>query len=236
MMIEKKMNYGMLKDIEPQNELQEQVLKNTEDFLELQSLYKSAIREISTKLEILDDEFQIQYQRDPIHHMECRLKTLVSIFDKLIRKGLEPSVKAARENLTDIAGVRVICNYIDDIYMIADLLCAQDDVSLIRKTDYIKNPKSNGYRSLHIVVLVPVFLTKAKRSVPVEIQIRTIAMDFWASLEHQIHYKACDNVPDTLARRLKECADTISKIDIEMQNINKELQHVGSQFLSPQIF
>ncbi|MDO9535218.1 MAG: GTP pyrophosphokinase family protein [Bacillota bacterium] len=207
--------------------MQEQVLKNAEELLELQSLYKSAIREISTKLEILDDEFQIRFQRDPIHHMECRLKTPTSIFDKLIRKGLEPNLKTARENLTDIAGVRVICNYIDDIYMIAGLLCAQDDISLIRTTDYIKNPKSNGYRSLHIVVHVPVFLTKAKRLVPVEIQIRTIAMDFWASLEHQIHYKACNNVPGTLVNKLKECADTLSNIDIEMQNINKEFQNIG---------
>lgn len=112
--------------------------------------------------------------------------------------------------------------------MIADLLCAQDDISFIRTTDYIKNPKSNGYRSLHMVVLVPVFLVKEKRFVPVEIQIRTIAMDFWASLEHQIHYKSCKDVSDILLNRLKECADAIAKIDIEMQNINKEFQNVGS--------
>lgn len=227
-MIEKKMNYSVFKDIEPQNELQGQILKDTEEFMKLENLYKSAIREISTKLEILDDEFQIQFQRNPIHHMECRLKTPTSIFDKLKRKGLETSVKSARENITDIAGIRVICNYIDDIYMIADLLCAQDDISLIRTTDYIKNPKSNGYRSLHMVVLVPVFLVKEKRFVPVEIQIRTIAMDFWASLEHQIHYKSCKDVSDILLNRLKECADAIAKIDIEMQNINKEFQNVGS--------
>lgn len=227
-MIEKKMNYSVFKDIEPQNELQGQILKDTEEFMKLENLYESAIREISTKLEILDDEFQIQFQRNPIHHMECRLKTPTSIFDKLKRKGLETSVKSARENITDIAGIRVICSYIDDIYMIADLLCAQDDISLIRTTDYIKNPKSNGYRSLHMVVLVPVFLVKEKRFVPVEIQIRTIAMDFWASLEHQIHYKSCKDVSDILLNRLKECADAIAKIDIEMQNINKEFQNVRS--------
>lgn len=227
-MIEKKMNYSVFKDIEPQNELQGQILKDTEEFMKLENLYESAIREISTKLEILDDEFQIQFQRNPIHHMECRLKTPSSIFDKLKRKGLEISVKSARENITDIAGIRVICNYIDDIYMIADLLCAQDDISLIRTADYINNPKSNGYRSLHMVVLVPVFLVKEKRFVPVEIQIRTIAMDFWASLEHQIHYKSCKDVSDILLNRLKECADAIAKIDIEMQNINKEFQNVGS--------
>lgn len=228
MIIEKKHKFSVLKDIETQNELQEQMLKDAEKIVELQDLCKSAISEISTKLEILDNEFQIRFQRNPIHHMECRLKTHTSILNKLIRKGLETSVKAARENLTDIAGVRVICNYVDDIYMIADLLCEQDDISLIRTTDYIKNPKSNGYRSLHIVVMVPVFLTEAKKLVPVEIQIRTIAMDFWASLEHQIHYKGCNNISDTLVNRLKECADTIAKIDIEMQNINKELQNIGS--------
>lgn len=231
MMIERKINYSVLNDIDPQNELQGQILKEAEDFLELQNLYKSAIREISTKIEVLDDEFQIRFKRNPIHHMECRLKTPISIFDKLIRKGLEPSVQAARENITDIAGVRVICNYIDDIYMIADLLCSQDDISLIRTADYVKSPKPNGYRSLHIVVLVPVFLTKAKKFVPVEVQIRTIAMDLWASLEHQIHYKTCKDVSDILCNKLKECADAIAKIDIEMQNINKEFQNVGGQLL-----
>ncbi|PKM44094.1 MAG: GTP pyrophosphokinase, partial [Firmicutes bacterium HGW-Firmicutes-6] len=159
------------------------------EFLLQQQIYRAAIKEIKTKLEILDEEFQARYDHNPIHHMEYRLKAPQSIAEKMQKKGLEITAENIRKNLTDIAGVRVICNYLNDINRIANLLIRQDDITLVRKNDYISEPKKNGYRSLHLIVLVPIFLAERTESVPVEIQIRTIAMDFWASLEHQLKYK-----------------------------------------------
>lgn len=199
-----------------------EVLKTS--FLEMQHLYQSATREISTKLEILDDEFQFIHRRNPIHHMQSRIKSIKSIFEKLNRKELEISMESAKANLHDIAGIRVVCYYIEDIYMIAKMLTQQDDIELIRETDYIKNPKPNGYRSLHLVVKVPVFFSNGKELVPVEIQIRTIAMDFWASLEHQLRYKTIDTIPPSVARELQECADTIADTDLRMQRIYKTIE------------
>ena len=193
-------------------------------FLEIQHLYQSATREISTKLEILDDEFQFIHRRNPIHHMQSRIKSIKSIFEKLNRKELEISMESAKANLHDIAGIRVVCYYIEDIYMIAKMLTQQDDIELIRETDYIKSPKPNGYRSLHLVVKVPVFFSNGKELVPVEIQIRTIAMDFWASLEHQLRYKTIDTIPPSVARELQECADTIADTDLRMQRIYKTIE------------
>ncbi|MDF2987516.1 MAG: hypothetical protein K0R50_3026 [Eubacterium sp.] len=193
-------------------------------FFEMQHMYQSATREISTKLEILDDEFQVIHKRNPIHHMQSRIKSLKSIFEKLERKDLEVSMESAKANLNDIAGIRVVCYYIEDIYMIARMLTQQDDIELIRETDYIKDPKPNGYRSLHLVVKVPVFFSDGKETVPVEIQIRTIAMDFWASLEHQLRYKAIDTIPPSVARELQECADTIAETDLKMQGIYKSIE------------
>jgi len=186
-------------------------------------LYNSAIREVRTKLETLDEEFHVRYNHNPIHHIESRLKSPQSIFEKLKRKGYEISVESIRNNLADIAGIRVICNYIEDIYTISELLLQQDDITLIRKRDYIANPKENGYRSLHLVIEVPIFLSDRKELVPVEIQIRTIAMDCWASLEHQLMYKSAKSLPDYLRVQLKECADSIADIDLKMQNIFKQL-------------
>jgi putative GTP pyrophosphokinase len=143
--------------------------------------------------------------------------------DKLLRRGFELSVESARNNLTDIAGVRVICSYIDDIYLIAKLLTSQDDINVIRTSDYIKNPKPNGYRSLHLIVTVPVFLSESTELVNVEIQIRTIAMDFWASLEHELWYKLTDEKTDEVSRELKACADGIADIDMRMQNLHSIL-------------
>lgn len=208
----------------------EQMLTNEDfeglkmSFFEMQHLYQSATREISTKLEILDDEFQVIHKRNPIHHMQSRIKSIKSIFEKLSRKDLEISIESAKANLHDIAGIRVVCYYIEDIYMIARMLTQQDDITLIRETDYIKNPKANGYRSLHLVVKVPVFFSEGKEIVPVEIQIRTIAMDFWASLEHQLRYKTSDAIPPQVARELLECADTISDTDLKMQSIYKTIE------------
>lgn len=198
------------------------------EFFELQHLYQSAVREVSTKLEILDDEFQFIHRRNPIHNMQSRIKTLDSIFGKLTRKELELSIEAAKEHLTDIAGVRVVCYYIDDIYMIAKMLTLQDDIIVIRETDYIKNPKPNGYRSLHLVVKVPVFFSDRKEIVPVEIQIRTIAMDFWASLEHQLKYKAIETVPPSVVLELRECAKNIAETDLRMQDIYKTIEQYNS--------
>ena len=205
------------------------VFQNSEEFEDmkkffaLQQLYNSAIKEIKTKLEILDEEFQVKFDHNPIHHMEYRLKSPQSIVDKLSRKNFEVSTESIKQNLTDVAGVRVICNYIDDINHIADLLIQQDDITLIRRRDYIAEPKPNGYRSLHLIVTVPVFLAETTEKVPVEIQIRTIAMDFWASLEHELKYKAQDEISEDVRRRLKDSAESIARLDAEMQSIYKEI-------------
>ena len=177
-----------------------------QEFMALQQLYDAGIKEVRTKLEILDDEFKIKHDHNPIHHMEYRLKSVNSILGKLEKRGLEVSLDSIVTNLTDIAGVRVICNYVSDVYKIADLLIKQSDIKLIAKKDYIKHPKENGYRSLHLVVEVPIFLAEKVQPTTVEIQIRTIAMDFWASLEHHLRYKADNEVPDGVRDELIECA------------------------------
>jgi putative GTP pyrophosphokinase len=199
--------------------LPEEATKAIRSFLETENLYLSATREIATKLENLNDEFKYGKARNPIHQIKTRVKTPKSIMDKLIRRGKEVSIKSARENLTDIAGVRVICSYIDDIYLIAKLLTSQDDIEVIRISDYIQNPKPNGYRSLHVIVKVPVFLSSSTERVNVEIQIRTIAMDFWASLEHDLSYKYTNENDDDIKHELKDCADVIAKTDLRMQNL-----------------
>jgi len=196
---------------------------NLKEFLLQQQIYRAAIKEIKTKLEILDEEFQARYDHNPIHHMEYRLKAPQSIAEKMQKKGLEITAENIRKNLTDIAGVRVICNYLNDINHIANLLVRQDDLTLVRKNDYINEPKKNGYRSLHLIVLVPIFLAERTESVPVEIQIRTIAMDFWASLEHQLKYKGHNDMSEGLRERLKYCAESITRLDEEMQMIYEEI-------------
>lgn len=203
-----------------------QVMEYMFKFMELEHLYESAIREVKTKLEILDSEFRTKYSYNPIHHINDRLKSPQSMLEKLQRKGLPVTIESVRNNLHDIAGVRVICNYIEDIYTVADLLTKQDDVKLITKKDYIKNPKPNGYRSLHLVIETPVFLSDRKELVHVEVQIRTIAMDFWASLEHELKYKTDEDVSADLAEQLKECAETIAATDIKMQQIYRTLKEI----------
>lgn len=195
-----------------------------DELIELEMIYSSAVKEVSTKLEILDDEFQSRHKRNPIHNIQSRVKTPYSIFNKLSRKGYTLSLESARENLSDIAGIRVICSYVDDIYTVAKMLKAQDDITVIRETDYIENPKPNGYRSLHLVITIPVFFSNRTERVQVEVQIRTIAMDFWASLEHQLRYKSSDEIPDNLAAELQECAESIAAIDLKMQNIHDSVE------------
>jgi putative GTP pyrophosphokinase len=196
-----------------------------QELFDMQHIYRSAIKEVSTKLEILNDEFQHAHERNPIHSMKSRIKSPKSIVEKLSRKGFELTCESARDNLDDIAGVRIVCPYIEDIYAVKNLLQAQDDIELIRVTDYIKNPKPNGYRSLHLILRVPVFFSDHKELVKVEVQIRTIAMDFWASLEHQLRYKAvdADNIPESVSKALKECADTIAETDLRMQDIHNQV-------------
>ncbi|MEA4920457.1 MAG: GTP pyrophosphokinase family protein [Clostridiaceae bacterium] len=188
-------------------------------------IYKAAIKEMQTKLENLDDSFHARYEYNPIHHIETRLKDTPSIMNKLSKMGHDFSVDAMTTYLHDIAGVRVICNYLDDMDRVADMLLNQDDVELLQRKEYHKHPKSNGYRSLHLVVSIPVFLADEKRIVPVEVQIRTIAMDLWASLEHQLRYKNMNDtpVPKELSERLYSCAMVLTEIDDEMQAIYNEI-------------
>ena len=195
-----------------------------QQFLEMSHLYDGAIREIRTRLEILDREFNIRYASNPIHHIDSRLKSPRSIIEKLQRKGWPVSVESAEEHLNDIAGVRIVCNYIDDIYRLANMLVRQQDLELVCQKDYIRNPKPNGYRSLHLVLRVPVFLSSHTELVPVEVQIRTIAMDFWASLEHQLRYKSDVEATAPLKDRLQRCAEQSAALDVEMQSIYREMR------------
>ena len=197
-------------------------------FVMMNCRYQAALREVKTKLEILDDEFQMRHSRNPIHHMESRIKKPKSIAQKLMRKGLPLTPEAAMENLHDIAGVRVVCAYLNDAYSIAELLTGQDDIRLIETRDYIRNPKPNGYRSLHLIVEVPVFLSTGKLLLPVEVQIRTIAMDFWASLEHQLRYKETADVPETLNQQLYAVSEKIAALDGEMQHIHDQMVELVS--------
>lgn len=197
------------------------------EYAQIEGVYAAAIREINARLQTLDSEFSFRYRHNPIHHIESRVKSLNSIIKKLRDIGSPISISNAKKNLHDIAGVRVVCCYVDDIYRVAELLLSQDDISLILEKNYIKNPKPNGYRSLHIVVDVPVYMSQGKLFMPVEIQIRTVAMDFWATLEHGIRYKTPDEVPQAVVDELRSCADVITETDYKMQEIFKTLQKVN---------
>ena len=210
-------------------ELMEAGMDKLQAFREFVQIYNGAIREITTKLDILDEEFKVRYAHNPIHHMESRLKSVPSMIGKLRKNGIPTTLCAARENLNDIAGVRVICHYIDDIYRVAEMLTSQGDIRLVRVRDYISNPKENGYRSLHLIVKVPVFLSQRSLLVPVEVQIRTIAMDFWASLEHQLRYKGSGGVSEGIPERLARCAETSAMLDREMQDIYHIINGYDSQ-------
>ena len=198
-----------------------------QQFLEMTHLYDAAIREVRTKLEILDREFSIRYASNPIHHIDSRLKSPKSIIEKLERKGWPVSIESAEAHLMDIAGIRVVCNYIDDIYRLANLLVHQQDLELVTRKDYIQKPKPNGYRSLHLVLRVTVFLSSHTELVPVEVQIRTIAMDFWASLEHQLRYKSDVDATSQLKDRLQRCAEQSAALDVEMQSIFREVRRIA---------
>ena len=194
----------------------------------LMSYYRCAIMEIETKFRVLDEQFSSRHERNPIDTIKSRLKSPESILEKLERRGYPKTISSVEQNLTDVAGVRVICPFKDDIYMLADCLLKQDDVKLVLAKDYIKNPKPNGYRSLHLIVETPIFLQDEKRQMKVEVQLRTIAMEFWANLEHKLRYKK--NLPPSLAeataKRLHECAEKSALLDDEMQRVRVAIEGV----------
>lgn len=194
-------------------------LKKIEAFNRLMMDYHFAIMEVETRLKVLNEEFSQKYKRNPFESIKSRLKSPESIYDKLERKGYPVTVENIREHLSDVAGLRVICSFPDDIYRLANLFTRQGDISLIKKKDYIQKPKESGYRSLHLILNVPVFLSSEVRYVKTEIQFRTIAMDFWASLEHQMRYKKNVENTEKAAAQLKECAATIEMLDYKMQDI-----------------
>ena len=202
---------------------EEQLIESAMQLQQVMLLYEAGIREIKTKLDILSDESRISGKPNPIDSIKSRIKTPRSIIGKLKRRGYPISLQSMMENLNDIGGIRVICPFIEDIYTVADMLMRQDDLTLLEKKDYIRSPKPNGYRSLHLILEVPIFLSEATKPVRIELQLRTIAMDFWASLEHQLRYKSDIEVPPQISDDLKACADVIAATDEEMQRIAKEL-------------
>ena len=183
-----------------------------------------AIREVKTKLEVLNDDLAIKNQRNPIQMIKSRVKKPASIVEKLKRRGHPVSVNSIVEHLDDVAGVRVICSFVDDIYTIAEMLARQDDVNVLMVKDYIRSPKVNGYRSYHMIIEIPVFFSDRKQKIRVEVQIRTIAMDFWASLDHQMKYKKNLDDSGEISEELKECAEVIAQTDMRMLNIRRKIE------------
>ena len=194
------------------------------DYREMRMRYSCAIKEVRTKFDVLNSEFNVRYQRNPITAISSRLKSSSSIMEKLARKGLDFTVDNVEATLYDVAGIRVVCSYVDDIYVLAHALAKQDDITIIKEKDYIKHPKANGYRSYHMIVSVPVFFSDETKEMAVEVQIRTIAMDFWASLEHQLKYK--QEVPNQqeIVSQLTDCAERISEIDRQMYRVRQQIE------------
>ncbi len=203
---------------------------HTREYAELMAYYRCAIMEVETKFNVLNEQFSLQFDRNPIESIKSRLKRPASIRNKLERYGLEFSLDSIRDNIHDIAGIRVVCSFIGDVYFLADALLKQDDITLISRKDYIKHPKLSGYRSLHLIVGVPIFLSDEKRMMKVEIQFRTMAMDFWASLEHQLRYKKNFSFTEEMSRELKECAETSAELDQKMENIRKTVRASLDQY------
>ena len=207
----------------PRMDRPELILANDPRFKQLLMLYECAIMQVNTKLQVLNNEFSHAFKRNPIESIKSRIKTPESIWEKLMRRNLPIDASAIERDLTDIAGIRVICPFQDDIYNIAELLISQDDVTLVEKKDYIKNPKPNGYRSLHLIIAIPIYLATGKKMMKVEVQLRTIAMDFWSSLDHKLRYKQNIDNADEIVEELKECADIIAGVDLKMQDIRKKI-------------
>ena len=205
------------------NEIKERLQTYTAPYRELMSYYRCAMMEVSTKFNVLDEELSLQYDRNPIEAIKTRLKSPESIMDKLSRRGLPFSAESIEQNLNDIAGVRVICAYISDIYMLRDALLRQDDIVLVLEKDYIKNPKTNGYRSLHLIVETPIFLHDQKKQMRVEVQFRTMAMDWWASVEHKLRYKK-PAAPEEVNSELKECAEISADLDKRLEKLRQRTE------------
>ncbi|MCI8949063.1 MAG: GTP pyrophosphokinase family protein [Lachnospiraceae bacterium] len=224
-------------NLNPNNELKQSIVKVPDtvevpegllhvgrQFQQIMMMYACAIREVKTKLEVLNDELSVRNQRNPIEMIKSRVKRPASIIEKLKHRNLPVSLESVVNNLDDVAGIRVICSFVDDIYEVADMLIRQDDVRVIAIKDYIKNPKINGYRSYHMIIEVPVFFSDQKKFMRVEVQIRTIAMDFWASLDHQLKYKRELIDGSDISAELKKCADVISQTDEKMLEIRKRIE------------
>ena len=194
------------------------------EFQEAMMMYTCAIREAKTKLEVLNDELSVRNKRNPIEMIKSRVKKPLSIVEKLQRRGLDITVQSMMDNLDDVAGIRVICSFVDDIYQVAEMLVRQDDVRVVAIKDYIKNPKVNGYRSYHMIIEIPVFFSNEKKLMRVEVQIRTIAMDFWASLDHQLKYKKELADAAEISEELRRCAEVIAQTDQEMLSIRKRIE------------
>lgn len=192
-------------------------------YRELMAYYKCAMMEVETKFRVLSEELSLEYDRNPIETIKTRLKSVESIGGKLTRQNLPITVESIEKNLHDVAGVRIICGFPSDIYSLADAFLKQDDIALVEKKDYILNPKPNGYRSLHLIVEIPIFLHDEKKKMKVEVQFRTISMDWWASLEHKIRYKKEGTVPCGVAEELRECAEAAAALDQRMEAIQKRL-------------
>lgn len=192
-------------------------------------LYNSALKEIGTKLEILNDEFQHVHQYNPIEHIKSRIKSPESIVKKLKKRGYESTIENMVKYVNDIAGIRIICSFTSDIYRIAGMLANQSDIRVLSIKDYIKRPKESGYKSYHMLVSLPIFLSDGVVDTKVEIQIRTVAMDFWASLEHKINYKFEGNAPEHIKRELLECAEMVSDLDAKMLSLNEEIKECAER-------
>lgn len=221
--MEKPINKSSIKKTVFNYAMHSPTFEQVSNIMRLQQVYEAGIKEIKTKLEILDSEFKVKHDHNPIHHIESRLKKPDSIVKKAIDKDISLTERDIVNNIHDIAGIRVICNYVNDVYLVAKLLINQDDIEVIEVKDYIENPKPSGYRSLHLVLQIPIFLAEGPKPIHVEVQIRTIAMDFWASLEHKLKYKTDNQVPEDIREELQDCAQTIAYLDSRMQNIHNRL-------------
>lgn len=204
------------------------LLSQAAQFKQIMMMYNCAIREVKTKLEVLNDELSVRNQRNPIELIKSRVKRPASIVEKLQRRALPVTIESLMSNLDDVAGIRVICSFIDDIYTVANMLVSQDDVVVVAIKDYIRNPKPNGYRSYHLIIEVPVFFSDQKKYMRVEVQIRTMAMDFWASLDHQLKYKKdFGESMDEISEELCKCAKVIADTDNKMLEIRKRIEAKG---------
>lgn len=204
------------------SQIEEWLIKNALPFRELMAYYRCAMMEIETKFNVLNEEFSLRYDRNPIQDIRTRLKSPGSIYKKLRGKGLEMSAATIEEHLSDVAGVRVICSFLADVYLLASALLGQDDITLVEEKDYIKHPKENGYRSLHLIVTVPIFLAQEKKLMKVEIQLRTLSMDSWASLEHQLRYKKEAEFSEQMKAELHCCAELCAELDEKMDALRKQ--------------